>query len=117
MKPNRRVALDHLEQFLLVDRTFPPLFLDRRYSRDAVTAARAMEQHLAGVPGWKPQTFARAVLPSATAAAVYTAWLAAYLAGLDAGVRSQPPLIESKHGAHRERWILAYDLGERLRAA
>lgn len=114
MDPHRIQAIDLLERFLLVDRSFPPLLHERGFGPRSVDAARGLEWDLVrALPGWRPQTFPR-IKGSNQVKALYITWLAAYHAGLDAGMRGQPALVESAHDCHRDRWILAYDVGARV---
>lgn len=119
MNAQRTKALDVLAGFLLVDRSFPPLLRDHPAGRAAVAEARAVERDLAAViPGWRVQVFPRGLVTALSdqGATVYQCWLAAYLAGLDAGVRGVTALVEAEHQTHVDRWMLAYDLGDRLRS-
>jgi hypothetical protein len=70
------------------------------------------------IPGWRVQVFPRGLVSALSdqGAITYRRWLAAYLAGLDAGVRGVTALVEAEHQAHGDRWMLAYDLGDRLRS-
>jgi len=119
MSAARSQALDALARFLLVDRAFPPLLREHPVCSASVSGARSLERELASlVPGWKIPAFPRGLTGSRSSEAqdAYRRWLAAYLAGLDAGVRGVTALVHAVHAQHQDRWMLAYDLGDQLRS-
>lgn len=119
MTTARSQAIDVLAKFLLVDRAFPPQLREYPVCSASVSGARLIERELASLlPGWKVPTFPRGLTGarSSEAQEAYRRWLAAYQAGLDAGVRGVTALVHAEHSQHPDRWMLGYDLGEQLRS-